>query len=229
MAKTSTTTKPRGASASTVTELRPRRAAQENCSACGAKPGDHVIGCPNSQCAECKMMAGNHADTCTVLAAIVAKANAPVLNGKTGALIEDTAAAESDEPDDEEEDDGLAEELEDERESGKDEIRRVPPPAITPDLIVDLQLAIENRKLLGIKQPLTRAILCGELHLVKGVEVGCSGYALVAIVDEKICGECEKIKSKRLLVLCIAHGARYAAGEAVDPQMKFQLEYDGAA
>jgi hypothetical protein len=216
--------------AKTVTDLRSRRSETQTCSACGGAGDDHVYGCPNYRCPECGMSAGNHADACTVLAAMVEKAN-PAIDGTTGEPI-----AESDDEDAAERDEELEAERQEDLEAERDgsgprgrkrkeaeELRRVPPPEITAELVRDLQDALEQRQLVGLKQPLSRAILCEEIHIVADVEVGCSGLAAVAIVDERTCSECEKMKSKRELALCIAHGALYAAGEAVDPQLKFQL------
>lgn len=191
------------------------------------------------------MLAGNHADTCTVVLAQILEATKITFDGATGAPVEEQPATpEANEPvpeaeaktgvsfkqildDAEEPEDAELAELAEELAAGRDdadEIKRVPPPEVTRSSIRELQIAIEDRKLVGFKQPLSKAVLCGEQHIVAGRVVGCSAFAVVAIVDERKCGECEKMKSTRQLALCVAHGAAYADGEAVDPQMKFQLD-----
>jgi len=166
------------------------------------------------------MMSGNHKATCSRHAH-----TQTTLNGKTGAVMEDSGTGEAETERGEDSDDDAEGSSDEPPVPKKEERERIAPPGVSLAQIQKLQDAIETRALLGLKQPLSKALLCEEYHLDNGVEVGCTGYGVVAIVDEHKCGECEKMNSKRELVLCILHGARYADGEAVDPQLAFELTY----
>jgi hypothetical protein len=128
-------------------------------------------------------------------------AGKPVISGKTGApIVEETP----------------------EKKPAKAKIAdedRVSPPSLTVQHVKNLSAAIETRELVGLKQPFTKSVFCEEVHITNGRRIGCSALAVVAIVDESSCGECGKVKSDRKKALCITHGARFASGEPIDPQM----------
>jgi hypothetical protein len=137
---------------------------------------------------------------------------AVVLNGKTGGVITVNAGDL----------DRVNAKLDRMAAAGKNR-NRVAPPRATGDEVRAVQHAVDERKLLGFAQPLSKATLCGEYHIENGAEVGCSAFAILAIVDETKCDQCEKMSRKRELALCVAHAAKYVTGGPVDPQTRFSF------
>lgn len=96
----------------------------------------------------------------------------------------------------------------------------VAPPEITPQSVAALQRALDEREIVGFKQPLSRGKFCDRIVIADGAERACSGHAAFHVVDEKPCPSCEKMDVEILLQLCVADAAKWAMDELqIDPQL----------
>jgi hypothetical protein len=204
-----------------------RTVAKKKCQQCGASPGiAHDVDCPNGSCVECGGTLG-HMLTCSHHPNY-----RPVLDGKTGAVLEATVDGKmakidtSPKPKKTRAKKAAAPDVDDDSgEEGEEEasgLKRLPPPKIDDAALFEaLQYAIDRKIIFGIKQPLTRSASCDVEWFDDESQqsVGCAGSAAFDFEKLDTCGTCKHTSKHILEKKCLPHMAMRISGELKDRQI----------
>jgi len=116
----------------------------------------------------------------------------------------------------------IAEDDEDESEDSQ----HAPPPyeRMDPELAETIQLALDERRIFGIKQPKTKGVLCEHEASESGAVLTCAGLAAFVVLVEWDCPNCGTHKAEREHALCVVHTGLYLAGES--PKLQTKMAFD---
>jgi hypothetical protein len=88
----------------------------------------------------------------------------------------------------------------------------IAPPTIEPELLAAVQRAYDERRIVGIVQPRSKAVMCSQEQIDGDLVAGCSALAVFRHIDEHDCPSCGKKTKEQSDEFCLAHTALKLSG-----------------